>query len=362
MTGHQRNGMNRLAVRVDGSPKVGYGHLMRVNVLARKFLQHGYDITYLTRTSSAVSKTSPSQVNVYQLSEREVENTLNWLEMYEPGALLTDSYMIDTPYQRKLCESVPILITVTDDTRFTLCSDVNINGNIHATELDYNWIGEKPEMLLGTDYLLIRDEFQRLADEDPPWRDPPEQALITFGGSDVNSVTPDVIYSFDGFELEVNVVIGPGFSNEAEIIKAARKTDANFNLLREPENLPRLMFDADFAVSAVGNTVYELLLTGTPVIGIPQSNNQLPIFEELSSRDAINAIEINSDVSVDEFISSANPQLLKIDKDDITTQVESSISMMMTDSDRRSSIRNRGKSLIDAKGPTRVYHHITKMI
>jgi spore coat polysaccharide biosynthesis predicted glycosyltransferase SpsG len=204
---------------------------------------------------------------------------------------------------------------------------VNINGNAHAPELDYDWIGEKPKMLLGTDYLLMREEFRELAKETPPWRDPPERAIVTFGGSDVNNSTPDAVRAFDGFDLEVDAIIGPGFENEDEIRDAATETDAKFNLLKNPDDLPRRMFEADLAVSATGSTIYELLATGTPTICAPQSDNQRPVAESLEDT------------------------ILRFD----TNSIQNCLLRLTEDSTLRQKMREDGKELIDAKGVQRVY-------
>jgi len=326
--------MTHLAIRADGSPEIGYGHLVRTGALTQRFLENGHRVTYLTRTPSGVSDVCPNEVGIYRLGEDEIEDALAWLDENEPETLLTDSYNVDTEYQRKMRESVTTLATVTDDTRFTLCCDVNINGNVYTPELNYDWIDEKPEMLLGTDYLLMREEFQRLADETPPWRDPPEKALVTFGGSDINDMTPDAVRAFDGFDLEVDVIIGPGFENEDEIEDAAAATDAEFNLVRDPDDLPRRMFEADFAVSATGSSIYELLATGTPVIGIPQAENQRLITDGLG-----NTI-LESSVA----------------------EINNHISELVENPDERRRLREEGRQLVDAQGAKRVYKKLSNII
>jgi UDP-2,4-diacetamido-2,4,6-trideoxy-beta-L-altropyranose hydrolase len=354
--------MKHLAIRADGNSEIGYGHLVRTGVLAQKFLKHDHQVTYLTRTSSTVSDVCPRGIDIHQIGENEVEDTLRWLEGAVPDVLLTDSYNVDTEYQKQLADATPLLATITDDTRFTLCSDMNINGNVHAPELDYEWLGEKPDMLLGTDYLLMREEFQQLANKAPPWRDPPDQALITFGGSDMNNATPDAIHAFDGFGLEVDVIIGPGFTNKDEIAKAVRRTDGEFNLLEDPDDLPQRMFNADFAVSAGGSTVYELLLTGTPIIGIPQTSNQVPLIEGLSSKGAILPIKVGSRVSFNSIQSSANPQLLNIDSNKIIEQLNIAITKMVSNSSSRREFRDQGRSLVDGEGAARIYDYMKQLI
>lgn len=354
--------MKHLAIRADGSSEIGYGHLVRTGVLAQKFLKHNHQVTYLTQTPSTVSDVCPNEVNINQIGEDEIKDSLSWLERDAPDVLLTDSYNVDTEYQKRLADSASLLATITDDTRFTLCSDVNINGNLYAPEIDYEWVREKPDMLLGTEYLLMREEFQQLANKTPPWRDSPDRALITFGGSDMNNATPDAIHAFDGFDLTVDVIIGPGFRNKDEIRQEVQKTNAVFNLLEDPDDLPQRMFNADFAVSAGGSTVYELLLTGTPVIGIPQTGNQVPLIEGLSSKGAILSIEVDSSISSSSIRSSANPQLLNMDSTDIVAQLKTAITRIVTEPSSRREFRNQGRSLVDGNGAARIYEHVNQLI
>ena len=350
--------MKHLAIRADGNSEIGYGHLVRTGVLAQKFLKYNHQVTYLTRTPSTVSDTCPNEIDIYQLGENEIKDTLRWLEEVAPDVLLTDSYNVDTEYQKRLADSASLLVTITDDTRFTLCSDVNINGNVHGPVLDYEWVGEKPDMLLGTDYLLMREEFQQLADKAPPWRDSPDRALVTFGGSDMNNTTPDVIRAFDGFGVVVDVIIGPGFTNKDKIQKAARGTDAEFNLLEDPDNLPQLMFNADFAVSAGGSTVYELLLTGTPVIGIPQSENQVRIIEGLWKKNAVLPVKIDTGKAFNSIRSSTNPQLLDVDSSSLIRQLKPNIKKVINDAQFRYGLHDKGLSLVDGKGDARIYERL----
>ena len=354
--------MSHLAIRADGNAEIGYGHLVRTNVLAVEFLKREHDVTYLTRTPTTVSSVCEASVEIVDVRQNEIAEILSWLSENDVDVLLTDSYRADTEYQQTVSDSAPILATITDDTRFELCCDLNINGNVHAPDIDYDWTDTKPEMLVGTEYLLLRDAFRKLVKRNPPWRDEPARALVTFGGSDMNNSTPSVVRSFDGSDIEVDVIIGPGFTNEAEIASATQRTDAEFNLLRDPDNLPQLMFDADFAVSAVGSTVYELLVTGTPVIGIPQTRNQVPITDGLSSREAIIPVKTGPDTVPHNTRSSADPQLLNINLDTLVEEVSRAISRFTTDTELRRQLRDRGLSLIDGDGSARIYNEMEQLI
>jgi hypothetical protein len=162
--------------------------------------------------------------------------------------------------------------------------------------------------------------------------------------------------------LEVDVIIGPGFENEDEIRDAATETDANFNLLRDPEDLPRRMFEADFAVSATGSTVYELLATGTPVVGVPQTDNQTPISKTLSSRDAILLPHVGVNVDFPtEAGSSSSVRLISFDRGELIPELTEAISEMVNNEDLRCQLRNNGMSMVDCRGPERVYDRVTEI-
>jgi spore coat polysaccharide biosynthesis predicted glycosyltransferase SpsG len=147
-------------------------------------------------------------------------------------------------------------------------------GNLWATDLEYDWHGTEPTFCLGPEYLLLRADFQTICQQPPRWNDQPRRALIVMGGSDVNNMTPMAMEQFAGFDGVVDVVVGPGFSNEREIERTAQTVEASFELQYRPENMAQLMHQADLAVSAVGGTVYELLATRTPFVGLPQVEDQ----------------------------------------------------------------------------------------
>jgi spore coat polysaccharide biosynthesis predicted glycosyltransferase SpsG len=163
----------------------------------------------------------------------------------------------------------------------TVCCDTVVYGDLHAPTLDYKWVGTEPEFLLGPDYILLREQFREVARKESDWQSPPTQVLITMGGSDVSNTTPIAMEAFDNFSGNVDVVIGPGFSNIEEIKRAADSLPTCFNLLYSPDNMAELMQQADVAVSAVGGTVFELLATRTPFVGIPQVENQMQRSEAL---------------------------------------------------------------------------------
>ena len=274
-------------VRADGGPELGFGHLVRTRTLARELLARGHAVTYLTKTPESVRRVCDDEMAVVSVSTEEEaddsepeagENTARLLDAArEVGidALVVDRGAVALETQRDLSAALPLAL-ILDAEGQTVACDLVVNGHLYATVEDYEFEGDEPVWCVGSDYYLFDAALRRLADREVPWRDPPERGLITMGGSDVGNATPDAVRAFDGTDLEIDVIVGPGFQNEAEIEAAVRETDATFDVVRDPDDLPRRMFEADLAVTALGLTVYELLALRTPFVGLPQAPDQYP--------------------------------------------------------------------------------------
>lgn len=321
-----------LIIRADGGSSIGYGHLIRTGALADRVLEADGQVTFVTRTPKATQEVCPSNVDIVTLeSERDHPDFLDWLADNHLDMVLVDSYEIDTGQQQDIYDKVPRLALILDDSRFTIRADVFINGNVHASELEYDWIGTKPEWCLGTDYLLLRKSIRKLNREKPRFHERAERAIVLMGGSDIRATTSTVVRSFEDTDLRVEVIIGPGFQNQASIEQAVSETEADMEILEHPSDLPKRMFRADLAVSACGSTIYELLALGTPTIGIPQAANQEPIAKALADKEVI--VPLNN-----------------IDR------LSGKIDMLAQDDDLRRSLCQRGQSLVDGQGVHRVYH------
>jgi UDP-2,4-diacetamido-2,4,6-trideoxy-beta-L-altropyranose hydrolase len=329
-----------VVIRADGGPRIGFGHLVRSSALADEFLSNGHRVTYATATPDAVDSICPASCTVLPLDGTDDPTQfVDWLESKMVDLVVTDSYDVDTAYQRAVKEIVPTLAVVLDDTRYMVCADVVINGNIYAPDLQYDWTGSAPRWCLGTRYALLRRAIVERATRSAPWRSPPARAIVTMGGSDVNDVTPVAMRAFEGTDVTVDVVVGPGFSteNEAVIREQAGAIDASFDVHVDPDDLPELLFQADLAVSALGSTAYELLALQTPFVGAPQVDNQHPIADALRERDAALVLE---DPGID------------------ASSFRTPLRRLLSDTTLRRSLRGRGRELVDGRGAERLYREL----
>jgi len=327
-----------LAIYADGGPSIGYGHLVRTSALAKEFLDRGYEIKYITATPNSAREIVPDEATIYSVPEPA--DVVSFAESSDLDVLVTDSYEIDHEVQQRLRPTVSQLGVIMDWNPHPVCCDVLINGNLYAPEIDHEWTGTEPVWCVGTDYLILRDEIRKYVGKDPPWREKPERAIITMGGGDQENVTPTAMEAINEFDIAVDVVVGPGFSEsqEQEIRSATENVTADMNVVRNPDDLAERMFLSDFALSTASTTTYELLALGTPIISVQVVDNQKPIANALRSRNL--ALVINDLYSAECY--------------------RRAIERYMCDSELREVHLNRGCRLIDGNGIERVAETLTQ--
>lgn len=330
-----------VVLRVDGGAQIGYGHLFRSGALAEELRSRGHTVTVATTTPSPATAVFPEGVTTVELSSRgDPDPFVEWLDRARPDVVFTDAYPVDIAYQKAVRQRVPLAVHQ-DDARHAVCADLFANGNLYASDLAYEFIGDLPETCLGIEYVLLRREVWEQAAREPPWRDQPERAIIIMGGSDIGELTPTVVRAFEGFDLHVDAVVGPGCSERQEqaVRTAATETDANVHVRRNPDDLVERMLAADIAVSTASSTTYELLALGTPLVSIPVVDNQEPIATALRQRDVATVLQ----------------------RGDREEAFQNAITVYIQETEMRRRRQQKGRQLIDGGGTSRVAAAITTL-
>jgi len=322
----------RVAIRADGAHDIGLGHLYRSAIVAEALVGCGHDVTTVTRTPEHAAQVTPDGVAVAEIpsTSDEAIAVANWIVENNIDAVVTDSYDINTSYQRTLGSTDAKLTVMLDDARFPIAADILVNGNLYAPELEYEWEGEEPTWCLGTDYLLLREPFRTYAEKVQPFPDTVEDIVVTMGGVDLENRTPTAMQALDRFDVPVTVIVGPGFTTEDEIRATAAELDGEITIREDPEDLPQVFLNADLAVCTLGTTTYELLATQTPIVGIP--DNDTPIPEALDARAAAIVLSTYPDIE----------------------DIASGVRAVFESSDLRRMLWRSGGELVSGAGPANV--------
>ena len=306
--------MKKIAFRVDGGPDIGMGHIMRCLALAQGFPDN-IDIIFIIKESKSVKKI----INNYSFRTISIDKDMEYdkkeinllkrvIRDNNIDILISDSYKIDKNYLDQLKGEVEKLVSIHDFVPFDFPSDIVINGNIYAPDLNYNSTDGDTMFLLGTDYTLLRKEFWNLPNRNV--KKEVENILITVGGGDLLNLTPKIVKALHLLEkdinevdnininkLAVNIIIGSSFNNIEEIIKEVEKSTIEIKLNFNIKRMSQIMINSDLAISAGGSTLYELAMTGTPTIALLQADNQKLVAEAMEREGIIKNLGFGNQIT-----------------------------------------------------------------
>jgi UDP-2,4-diacetamido-2,4,6-trideoxy-beta-L-altropyranose hydrolase len=261
----------KIFIITEGSSNIGFGHITRMLSIYQAFEERGIKAKFIINGDDSIKELlKNTDYEIYSWVDNQ-EKLLK--DIKNADIAIIDSYLADKDLYEKISKVVKIPVYYDDNNRLEYPCGIVINGNIYAKNLNYP---EKKciKYLLGTEYLPLRKEFWEVSEKDI--KDEVKDIMITFGGDDLRNLTPKVIKLLNENYPDFNkyVVIGKGFRNIKEIQKIADKnTILIFNA--DAKEMKEIMLKSDIAISAGGQTTYELARVGVPSIIIAVAENQL---------------------------------------------------------------------------------------
>jgi spore coat polysaccharide biosynthesis predicted glycosyltransferase SpsG len=261
----------KVTLLTEGGRDIGYGHITRCASIYEAFEEIGKQSQLIVNGDETIEN----------LLKGKKYKVLNWLDdqqllfeiLDDANIVFIDSYLAEHDIYERISEQIKTAVYFDDDLRIDYPRGFVLNGAIFAEQLPYP---KKRDVtnLLGTTYTPIRREF---------WDTPPklirkevETLMVIFGGSDMCNVTPKIqkVLNKTYPYVQKEIIVTRLFANISEIKKLR---DKNTELICEPDaiELKEIMQESDIAISAGGQTLYELARVGVPTIGICIAQNQL---------------------------------------------------------------------------------------
>ena len=261
----------KVCILTEAGKNIGFGHITRCIGVYQAFEETGTLPEFVVSGDETIR---------HLLKEKNCK-VFDWLNnrqllfeiLNNADIVFIDSYLADYDLYEKISNLVKTVVYFDDDIRIEYPRGIILNGAVSAEGMPYHKRGDIT-YLLGTRYTPLRKEFWDVPAK--PIRNNLEAIMITFGGADIHNLTPKVLILLadNHPELLKKVIIAKGFGNITEIEKLK---DNNTELIYLPNasEMKNIMLDADIAISACGQTLYELARIGVPTIGICAAENQL---------------------------------------------------------------------------------------
>lgn len=260
----------RVYILTEGSSNIGFGHITRMLSIYKAFKLKGINPKLIVNGDTSVLdlvKEADFEIFNWTKNERKLLEKIK-----KADVVIVDSYLANIGLYEKISKTVKLSVYYDDNNRIEYPCGIVINGNIYAKDLNYPR-KDCIEYLLGLEYLPLRKEFLYIPEKEI--KEKIKNIMITFGGDDIRNMTPKILKILTKYfpNKKKNVIIGKGFNNIKEIENIV---DKNTELIYYPdvEKLKQVMLNSDLAISAGGQTLYELARIGVPTIAISVAENQ----------------------------------------------------------------------------------------
>jgi len=315
----------------------GFGHITRCLSLCEAFQERNINAKiFLETTDDLSSVLSGKEYTCFSWEE----STPIIEELSANDVVILDSYIAGESFYQRVSQKVGLSIFFDDNHRLSYPQGIIINGAIDATQLNYPQ-AEHLRYLLGSDYLPLRKEFWNVSPKEV--KDATSNILVTVGGDDQFGLTLRILKLIDrNFPHVHKSAIVTEFCKDLEALKEMQDQKTDIVLQPSAKEIKELMGHSDIAISAGGQTLYELAATGTPTIALSVSRDQDLNISGLESRGFLQCAGFYSDHDLD---------------DKLCTLIN-----FLFDKDKRKEASHLGRSLVDGKGAQRIVDFVCEVM
>lgn len=262
-----------VSIITEGGKKAGFGHLSRCIGLYQALVKRKFHPQFIVNGDSSVNlflKDTNYIVFDWTKNKGRLLNLIKGKDI-----VIVDSYLADKGFYKQISRLAKIPVYLDDNKRLEYPGGIVLNSSIYADRLNYG-VKNNTEYLLGTGYSLLRKEFWK--SKKKVIRREIECLMITLGGSDERKIMPAILnlLAKNYPHLKKKVIIGTGFKSQT-INELKKIKDQGKVLVYYPDakKMMKIMLESDIAVSAAGQTLYELASIGIPTITLMVAQNQL---------------------------------------------------------------------------------------
>lgn len=270
--------MTNILFRSDGSPDIGFGHIVRCLALADELHDfHNCRITFAMRTGPLGIQMV--EAKGYQvITSRKTGQSFDYREWLnecvnnmETRALVLD---VRDGLPRTVVDELRnngiLIVTIDDPEDKRLSADLAFYPPVPQVKR-VDWTGFTGELYAGWEWVILRKEFSTTPcpkPQAPSSKLHAPKVLVTLGGSDPQGMTIKAVKALEMLEgdFEVVVVLGAGFQHKEELNDLLFDCKHHFNVRENVQNVAELMSQSDLAVASFGVTAYELAAMGVPSI------------------------------------------------------------------------------------------------
>jgi spore coat polysaccharide biosynthesis protein SpsF len=331
-----------VVMRCDGGAAIGLGHVRRCLSVARALRdREGLGVRFAIRDEPLAREAIQAEgfpADLMPGGMKEIDWLLALAETHRPAAMVLDVRTdLSATSVLRLRGADMIVATIDDASARRLAADASFYPPVPQV-FGLNWEGAEAEPHVGWEWVVLGHATM------PPFakREGRPRVIVSLGGSDPAGSTRPAVRALALLraEFEATVVIGPGAERklEADIAKIAPR----FAIVRSPNDLPRLMSEADLGLVSFGVTAYELAALGVPALYLCLTEDHA--------------------LSASAFERAGMGVSLGLGADVKEATIAQAVSELLADPARRRAMGTAGRMNIDGRGAARIAAQIQRLI
>jgi len=258
----------RILVRVDGSERIGLGHVYNMLTLLNYFQN---DEILVVMNSKKILGENKFKMHGYKLQKFTTKKQLEKIiDNFKPDIFINDILDTKKDYIINLKK------------KYFVINFEDLGKGSHHAHLVFNPIYQSKiknsKKFFGSEYACVRDEFRILKSKIP--KKNITKILITFGGTDPYNITTKILGFIKKLPLqkyEIIVILGLGNSHKNKInVIQSKMTKINYQIkiINDSNLMAKHIRDSDFVISGNGRTVFEIASLNVPMITISANKRE----------------------------------------------------------------------------------------
>lgn len=259
----------KIKIFTEGSEKIGFGHLSRCAALYDEAIRQGFSAELFIQTSdydftanSILSNRRYSVVN-WQ-SKKYLQENLDANDY-----CIVDSYLATLEIYEEVSKKSRKALYLDDYARIDYPRGIIVNPSLSTDGLYYPQKLDR-EYLLGRDYIILRTPF---LNKKKSYNPKIKRILITMGGTDIIQLTDRITCQLAPQFPKISFDIVSGKNSEIHMKLKHYDNVKVYNNLTDQE-MCDMMLKSDFAITAAGQTIFELMALEIPFFVIQTAENQ----------------------------------------------------------------------------------------
>ena len=258
--------MHNIYIFTEGGGETGMGHISRCLSLYQAFEMRGHFPQFIINGNESVdSAVSGTRHQIFDWIA-DVDKTITLLQ--DAGIVLIDSYKCPAFLYQLIKNESKTAVYIDDNLRLEYPSGIVVNGVMGAEQLGYKK-RDDIDYLLGAQFAFLRSSFWNvpLKEINPEIK----SIFISCGGNDNGLSVRIVKLVSEQFPWIYPSIIVKDI-NSPEISELKHYAQVLDGL--SADEMKALMGNTDLAITAAGQTTYELCRIGTPFVALLTADNQ----------------------------------------------------------------------------------------